>query len=589
MRVDRSMLLGLAALVAAVGMLGANGYFWWVAQSKRSATVQASELAANNPPNNERSPLPAESQPWVSPYRPQYREFEQDPLVADQPARQYFPHQTNPFEMAQAQDSPSEPVPLENPDSAPKPSANAPAPLPWLEQAAPLPNPAANYWLEPLIQRELPNASAEEQQVWLEELKGLDPETALGILRMRKTIPGGPTLPRLGHRNESQTPSKPAAPWNWQTLPDAGGPIPRGLVPKPPEPELVQVPPADLKNRPVPASPDPRDSIPAFTEKDNPLGQRLQPSVGGFEQARDVVLNNLANAQTPGFKRSRLQFSPLPYHTLPTNRMAQDDLPDEYKTDSTPAVGWGVELSGTPLDMSQGALKKTGQPLDVALEGAGFFQLRLGHDVFYSRCGMWSLNETGQLCLLSGQNRLRVEPPITVPINAGSIVIDDDGRVIAREPQTEGLPQARELGRLVLSRFRNPQGLKPLGGHLFAATKASGQPRTGNPGTKGFAVIHQGLLELSNVESQEELEQFQTIQSHFQLLKSLAGTPRRFEVPGPVADHLERTRRVSHQKFVLPPNSLESLKLLKAQGQHLFGECLQTKPVQNLKRKLGLK
>ncbi len=549
MRGNRSIFVGMLALVVAVGMLGANGYYWWLAQT-RDAKRDSHSAAKPNLGDARKGPVLTENEPsagteaeaaWDSLDRALYREMEPESSPPAQPSRQFFPHQTEAIEIAQA-DKTLPPLP---PPSLLLPGA-----------AAPIAQRPAPDWLNRVIRQELPQASAEELRVWSQELQGLQPEMVRDLLRMRKSVMAE-TPSRLG--------AKPEAFPNWAVIPKPDLPPATALVP----------PPADDLGSDV-----------------SSVANRLQPSLAALEQARDVILNNLANANSIGFKRSRAMLSPLPYQTLREEQTT--DAPH-----SAVSVGWGVELTGTPLDVSQGPLKKTNQPLDVAIEGPGFFQIRSGEDVFYTRCGTWTTNDQGQLCLAEGNKRLLVVPSITVPANAVSIAIAEDGTVSQPNEKTGHIlpdgrrePDLRHLGTIELARFQNPAGLKPLGGHLLAATPASGPPQMGSPQMEGLGELRQGMLERSNVSQERERDDFQAIQSQWQLLKHLANTADRYAPPGPIAHRaLARTQRVSAQApQLLPPLTCEPLlKTLLDRGRTLFKACLQSKPMKTIQRTLGLR
>lgn len=210
-----------------------------------------------------------------------------------------------------------------------------------------------------------------------------------------------------------------------------------------------------------------------------------------------VIANNLANVNTTGFKRDRAEFETLAYQTM-TAPGAPSSAENRYAVGL--ALGSGVQMTGTARVNTQGALQSTDNPLDIAIEGDGFFQvLRPDGTTGYTRAGNFSLSAEGQIVTSDG---LRLQPEISVPEGATAITIGADGTVSA---QLQGQSAPTELGRIELARFVNPSGLQALGGNLFAETAASGTPQVGTPGLDGRGSLRQGSLEGSNVNVVQEL------------------------------------------------------------------------------------
>ena len=212
----------------------------------------------------------------------------------------------------------------------------------------------------------------------------------------------------------------------------------------------------------------------------------------------EVVANNIANINTTGFKRARAEFSDLMYQNVITQGVAKqaglDVVPEGAK------LGLGVKLSAVRDVHTQGTLAQTGNPLDVALNGKGMFQVTgPTGDTLYTRAGAFNLNQNGQLVNLDGY---LLEPQITVPQNSRQITITSSGQVLAL---LDGEVIPTELGQLTLSTFANQAGLEPLGDNLFAATDASGSPIQGVAGDPNFGTIQQGYLEASNVDAIKEI------------------------------------------------------------------------------------
>lgn len=210
-----------------------------------------------------------------------------------------------------------------------------------------------------------------------------------------------------------------------------------------------------------------------------------------------VIANNLANVNTTGFKRDRVQFETLAYQTLtaPGAPAAGDAL---YATGLS--LGSGVQMTGTARINSQGSLISTDNPLDIAIEGDGFFQIALPDGrTGYSRDGSFNLSPQGQIVTSEG---LSLQPEIEVPEGAQSLTISADGTVSAVIP---GDTEPTELGQIELARFVNPTGLQALGSNLFTETAASGAAQVGVAATEGRGSIQQGMLEASNVNVVQEL------------------------------------------------------------------------------------
>ncbi len=227
----------------------------------------------------------------------------------------------------------------------------------------------------------------------------------------------------------------------------------------------------------------------------------------------DVVANNLANAETTAFKRSRLNFEDLMYLTLkqPGSVNAAGDV--------SPAgihVGLGVRVSNSQLDLEQGSLESTNRPLDVGISGQGFFAVKvldaLG-GVGFTRNGNFFRNAEGQLVLGMGDG-YRLIPPIEIPPDAIEITISQDGQVDYLRP---GSNEPENAGQLRLTQFVNPQGLKLLGGSIYTETNASGPPQEFDPGDGGTGQLLQGFLEASNVDPVKELVSLIKTQRAFEL------------------------------------------------------------------------
>jgi flagellar basal-body rod protein FlgG len=210
----------------------------------------------------------------------------------------------------------------------------------------------------------------------------------------------------------------------------------------------------------------------------------------------DVLANNLANVNTTAFKRSRVSFEDVLYETLQGTRVVNYA---GAETVGPVQIGKGVRVGAVLRLHSQGAPETTQRPLDVAIEGDGFFQVqRPDESVAYTRDGSLTLSESGALVTNGGYLLM---PGVTVPSDATGVTISANGIVSA----TTGAGDPVEIGRIELARFLNPNGLLSLGENQYAATSASGDPIVGLPQDEGFGRLMQGALESSNVEIVQEM------------------------------------------------------------------------------------
>ncbi|MDP3577785.1 flagellar basal-body rod protein FlgG [Methyloversatilis sp.] len=211
----------------------------------------------------------------------------------------------------------------------------------------------------------------------------------------------------------------------------------------------------------------------------------------------DVISNNLANSSTNGFKRAHAVFEDLMYQNL---RQAGSSTSEQSQLPTGLQVGLGVRTVATSRSFTQGSLQQSGNNLDVAIQGNGFFQITMPDGTInYSRDGAFQVNSQGQIVTSNG---LPVANGITVPANATNVSISADGNVTANIP---GNVAPQPIGTIALASFINPAGLEPRGQNLFAETAASGQPNTGTPGANGLGQLMQGFLETSNVNVVQEL------------------------------------------------------------------------------------
>ena len=223
----------------------------------------------------------------------------------------------------------------------------------------------------------------------------------------------------------------------------------------------------------------------------------------------DVIANNLANVNTTGFKRSKIEFQDILYQKLRSAGVASaagSTVPINLE------VGYGTKPAATQRNYSMGSLQSTGDALDMAIEGNGFFQVLLPDGtIAYTRDGSFKMSADGQLVTSDG---FYVEPGITIPADASEINISADGLVSVLIP---GSSDPQEIGQLELAKFVNTAGLQAIGHNIFTRTPASGDPLLGNPSLDGFGRINQGYLEMSNVEIVDEMVNMITAQRAYEI------------------------------------------------------------------------
>jgi len=229
--------------------------------------------------------------------------------------------------------------------------------------------------------------------------------------------------------------------------------------------------------------------------------------------AIDVIANNLANSNTHGFKTMRANFEDLLYQ-----EKMQPGV-ENANGDQRPAglfVGLGKKVSNTQANFEAGPAVPTGAPLDMLIEGPGFFKVDIlddQGDTGYTRAGNFFRNSEGEL-VLGTSTGPRLEPSISISQETTSISISTDGRIFAQEG---GDPEPSEIGQLELANFVNPAGLKQIGGNIFVETAASGPAIEGVPGEGNFGSILQGHLEGSNVDPVTELVNLIKVQRSFEM------------------------------------------------------------------------
>tara|TARA_R110000824_G_scaffold390760_20_gene588054 strand:- start:10199 stop:10984 length:786 start_codon:yes stop_codon:yes gene_type:complete len=224
----------------------------------------------------------------------------------------------------------------------------------------------------------------------------------------------------------------------------------------------------------------------------------------------EVISNNIANMSTSGFKRQRAEFQDLLYQNL--RRVGTNSSDSGTIVPSGVQVGLGVKTGSVYRIMTQGDMNNTGNKLDMAIQGRGYFRIEMpsGTDA-YTRAGNFQLSPDGQIVTSDGY---AVAPGITIPPEAIDITISKDGQVQATIP---GQTAPQIVGQLELSNFQNEAGLDPQGDNLFIETAASGAPTTGAPASAGFGSLQQGFLETSNVNAVTEISDLITAQRAYEM------------------------------------------------------------------------
>ncbi len=211
----------------------------------------------------------------------------------------------------------------------------------------------------------------------------------------------------------------------------------------------------------------------------------------------DVIANNLANVNSAGFKKSRVDFQDLMYQTI---RTAGSTVAQGSRVPTGIQVGLGTRAAAIQKVFSQGDFIQTENPLDLVIEGDGFFQVLLPDgSTAYTRTGAFKVDSEGRVVTSDG---FVMEPELVVPANAVDISIGTDGTVTI---QAAGENAPTELGQIQLARFLNPGGLVSIGRNLYKPSAASGDPAVGTPGLEGIGTIAQKFLEMSNVKVVEEM------------------------------------------------------------------------------------
>ncbi len=220
----------------------------------------------------------------------------------------------------------------------------------------------------------------------------------------------------------------------------------------------------------------------------------------------DVVANNLANVNTTGFKRSRADFEDLLYQI---SRMPGTEKADGTQVPTGMEIGMGSRPAAVQKIFTQGDYENTGNELDWAIEGQGFFKVVSNGEELYTRAGAFKLDRDGYIVTSNGD---RLQPEFAVPQGTVRIDIDPYGLLVASDQNGQALATVQ----LTIFNFPNPAGLSSIGRNLYRPTQASGDPIEGNPGTENFGTIAQGFLEQSNVDVVKEMVSMITTQRAYE-------------------------------------------------------------------------
>ncbi|HEY4260590.1 MAG TPA: hypothetical protein VGM98_10525 [Schlesneria sp.] len=327
-----------------------------------------------------------------------------------------------------------------------------------------------------VIEDELSESSREERDIWFDELKTLPAGVVRDLLQVRKQLR---SLPRALHK---QDPPAVAAP------------------------RVAELP-------AEPASQIRRQSQPDWG-----------PTMTALDQASTLARHNIANSTTWGYKRLRINLVDAYEEGWHDAAERRSDTAEPTPLNQLPVLG--CRLGEILLDMSEGIEENTGNDLDLAIQGDGFFIATRNDKPVYTRCGSLTLDGQRRLCLALPEGSLLLEPVITIPADCVEVQIAASGAISAFR-NADVAPEV--VGQLKLARFPNPSRLRPVGGTLLIPTAGSGSADIGEPQKNGRGLIVQGFLELSNVDSEKELAD---IEQWRQLLQSFPSTSRPLTASG---------------------------------------------------------
>jgi flagellar basal-body rod protein FlgG len=267
-----------------------------------------------------------------------------------------------------------------------------------------------------------------------------------------------------------------------------------------------------------------KDTLCDGRESDKQESSLTADAIDSLENARKgliiavaAVADNIANAETAGFKKSRVVMADKAYRQETTP--GKQDPAGQFAPTGV-QIGSGSQVAAIQLDFRQGTIVETGRELDVAIEGPGFLQVQNPRDsaTLYTRSGKLAKNPNGQLVICSAATGRLLEPPIQIPQDATSVAISAEGQVSVAQP---GNNQLQVVGQIQLATFVNPEGLVKLGENLYQESDASGPPCISNPGQNGVGALRQGSIESSNVDLDEELKELKRLRRLLRTIESL--------------------------------------------------------------------
>ncbi len=236
----------------------------------------------------------------------------------------------------------------------------------------------------------------------------------------------------------------------------------------------------------------------------------------------EVISNNIANLNTTAFKRQRAEFQDLLYQN--ERRVGATSSDTGTIVPVGVQIGSGVKAAAVYSIAEQGNLSNTANPLDVAIQGNGFFQIQMPDGTTaYTRAGSLQLSPTGEIVTADGYT---VQPGVTLPTNTTAVTVNSNGQVLA---SIAGQQTPQTVGQLQLANFPNQAGLQALGGNYLQETPASGSPTVGNPGTTAYGTIQQGFLETSNVNVVTEITNLITAQRAYEMNSKVIQTSNDME------------------------------------------------------------
>lgn len=327
-----------------------------------------------------------------------------------------------------------------------------------------------------VIEDELSESSREERDIWFDELKTLPAGVVRDLLQVRKQLR---SLPRALHRQDA---------------------------PAVAAPRIAELP-------AEPASQTRRQTLPDWV-----------PTMAALEQATMLAKHNIANSTTPGYKRLRINLVDSYEEGWQDAAERRSDTGEPTPLNQLPVQG--CHLGEILLDMSEGVEENTGNDLDLAIQGQGFFVATRNEKPVYTRCGSLTLDGQRRLCLALPEGSLLLEPVVTIPANCLEVQISASGAVSAFRHANIA---AEVIGQIKIARFPNSSRLRPVGSTLLVPTAGSGSAEIDEPEKDGRGLIVQGFLELSNVDSEKEQRD---IEQWRQLLQSFPTASRPLTASG---------------------------------------------------------